>query len=144
MTSSAVTPKRPRWPLILALTVPPIIIGALLTTALAGPRSSETDLWVGATDYGPTSKAPAGAVQIIHAALHDIGAQCLKTPPDLRAIASDVDLIIAFSQRYPVGRFPIDDETATASSLLIVTRQAIKDCAPENAARVNAQLARLE
>ncbi len=54
-------------------------------------------------------------------------------PPDLGVIASDVDIIIAFSARYPVGRFPIDDETATASSLLLVTLEAGKDCAPAEA-----------
>lgn len=138
MSSRASPPKRPRWPLIVALTVPPVLLGALLTTALAGPSSSEGDLWVGATDYGPTSEAPATAVQVIHDALHDIGAQCLKTRPDLRAIASDVDLIIAFSQRYPVGRFPIDDETATASSLLLVTSESVKDCSPTELRRLQA------
>jgi hypothetical protein len=97
-------------------------------------------MWVGASEYGPTSTAPPADVQVIHSALHDIGAQCLERNPDRRIIAVDVDLIIAFSNRYPVGRFPIDDETATASSLLIVTREAIKNCAPENTARIDAQL----
>jgi hypothetical protein len=55
MTSRAAPSKRPRWPLIVALTVSPVLLGALLTMALAGPSSSEGDLWVGATDYGPTS-----------------------------------------------------------------------------------------
>lgn len=142
MSSTPVPPRRPRWPLTIALTVPPVLIGGLVTVALAGPRSTEADLWVGAADYGPTSEASASAVQVVHDALHDIGTQCLETHPDVRTIASDVDLIIAFSQRYPVGRFPIDDETATASSLLIVTRYAIEDCAPENATRINAQLDR--
>ena len=136
MSATVVPPKRPRWPLIAAIAVPPVLIGALLIAALTGTSSRESDLWFGATDYGPTSTAPATAVQVIHEALHDIGAQCLKTPPDPRAIASDVDLIIAFSEQYPVGRFPIDDETATASSLLLITREAVKDCSPTELKRL--------
>lgn len=75
----------------------------------------------------------------MHNARHDIGAQCLTSNPDLGVIASDVDLIIAFSRRYPVGRFPIDDEPATASSLLLVTREAVTDCAPTEVERLDEQ-----
>lgn len=140
MNSTEEPAKRPRWPVIAAITGPPVIFAALLTTALAGVGSNESDLWVGATDFGPTSEAPAGAVDVIHDALHLIGAQCLKSHPDLRAIASDVDLIVAFSQKYPVGRFPIDDETATASSLLLVTSEAVKGCAPAELDRLQDSL----
>ena len=140
MNSTEEPARRPRWPLIAAFAVPPVIFAALLTTALAGVGSNESDLWVGATEFGPTSKAPEGAVQVIHVALHDIGAQCLKPRPALREIASDVDLIIAFSQQYPAGRFPIDDETATASSLLLVTIEAVKACAPAELDRLKDSL----
>lgn len=133
-------PAGSRWPLIAAITIPPIIIGALLASAvLPGNRPAEPgDLWVGATEYGPTSTAPPADVQAVHDALHDIGTQCLTTNPNLEAIATDVDRIIAFAQRYPVGRFPIDDETATASSLLLVTREAVKDCSPAEVDRLDA------
>lgn len=128
MNSTEEPRRRPRWPLITAFTVPPVIFAVVLTAAFGGANTNGSDLWVGATEFGPTSKAPEGAVQVIHVALHDIGAQCLKPRPALREIASDVDLIIAFSQQYPAGRFPIDDETATASSLLLVTIEAVKAC----------------
>ncbi|GHF12657.1 hypothetical protein GCM10011600_11800 [Pseudolysinimonas yzui] len=130
--------RRPRWPLILAIIVPPSVLVAVLIPSLSNPGPTTQDMWVGATPFGPTSEASAGEVEIIHEALHDIGAQCAETDPDLRAIAAHVDRIIEFSQRYPVGRFPIDDETATASSLLLVTREAVKTCAPAEVARIDA------
>lgn len=138
MNSTPSHPKRPRWPLMAAILAPPIVFGAILLPTLLTSSPSPQDMWVGATGYGPTSTAPAADVQVIHNALHDIGAQCLEGNPDLGIIASDVDLIIAFSQRYPVGRFPIDDETATAPSLLLVTREAVKECAPAQVARLDA------
>lgn len=134
--------SRSRWPLILALTVPPMVIsGALLAPALLTDNRPETepeDLWVGAIEYGPTSTAPLAEVEAVHDALHEIGELCAASDPDLAAIALDIDRIISFSQRYPVGRFPIDDETATASSLLLVTRYAVKDCAPDEVDRLDA------
>ncbi len=95
-------------------------------------------MWVGATSYGPASTALPSSVEAVHKALHDIGEQCLETTPDLGKIGSDVDLIITFSLRYPTGRFLIDDETANASSLLLVTREAVKPCAPAELDRLDA------
>lgn len=142
MSSTTRKPLLPRWPLIVAILAPPIIIGAILLSTLFSsglPSSAPTpeDMWVGASSYGPTSTAPPADVQVIHTALHDIGAQCLKANPDLDIIDSDVDLIIAFAIRFPVGRFPIDDETATASSLLLVTREAVKSCAPAEVGKLD-------
>ncbi|WP_458040896.1 MULTISPECIES: hypothetical protein [Bacteria] len=124
-------PKRSRWPLITAILAPPIVAGAILVPTLINSGPAPQDMWVGATSYGPSSTAPAADIQVVHNALHNIGAQCLETDPDMGIIAADVDEIIAFSARYPTGRFPIDDETATASSLLLVTERAVKNCAPQ-------------
>ena len=138
MRNAAPQHRRPHWPLIVAITVPPIAFAVILAVMVSSPAPTSEDMWVGGTAYGPTSTAPTADVQVIHNALHDIGAQCLEATPNLGIIESDVDLIIAFSARYPVGRFPIDDETATASSLLLVTRDAVKDCAPAEVERLDA------
>lgn len=141
MNRSAGQPKRLRWPLTTAITLPPILIGGLVAAAIIlGDGSENNDLWVGGTDYGPTSAAPPSEVQAIHAALHEIGTQCLEAAPDVGAIRSDIDLITGFAERYPIGRFPIDDETATAASLLIVIREAVEDCAPAEVGRIDALL----
>ncbi|MFM9877671.1 MAG: hypothetical protein ACKVOG_07460 [Rhodoglobus sp.] len=130
--------KRPRWPLAAAILAPPIVVGLIVVFNLVTSGPAPQDMWVGASDYGPTSTASTADVQVIHSALHNIGAQCLETNPNLSTISADVDLILAFAHRYPVGRFPIDDETATASSLLLITREAVKNCAPAELARLEA------
>jgi hypothetical protein len=138
MTRATPEAARPRWPLILAILAPPVLAGAILVPLLWSNEPASENLWVGATPYGPISTAPPAAVQVAHHALHDIGAECIKPTPDLQTITADVDSIISFAKRYPVGRFPIDDETATASSLLLVTREAVNDCAPAEAERLDA------
>jgi hypothetical protein len=130
--------SKPRpWLLIAAIAGPPVILASLLLPSmLAGTGSASNNLWVGTSAYGPTSKAPRPAVEIVHKALHDIGTQCRRSVPQAGVITSDVTLIIAFSAKYPVGRFPIDDETATPSTLLGVTGDALQVCAPEELARI--------
>ncbi len=141
MTKSTAATKRPSWPLVLAIVGPPVVIFAVaLPMLLVGAKTERGNLWIGATPYGPTSTAPATDVRVVLDALHDIGAQCRKPTPDPTVIDSDVTTITGFAKRYPVGRFPIDDETATASSLLIVTREAVKNCSPDQMAVINATL----
>lgn len=140
MNPTARQPTRPRWPVLVAVLAPPLMVGAVLLPMLLSSEPTAQDLWVGEGDYGPTSSATPVDVQEIHDALHDIGAECLKTEPSVDIIRSDVDLIIAFAARYPVGRFPIDDETATASSLLLIAREAVKMCAPAEMQRIDAAL----
>jgi len=130
MNSVSGPPRHTRWVLALAIAVPPLALAALLATVIATDTTQSGDLWVGAADYGPASDAPPDEVQTAHDALHDIGTRCRADQPDLSAIAVDVDLVIEFARRYPTGRFPIDDETATSSSLLLVTSEAVTDCAP--------------
>ena len=134
--------ENPRWPLIVALLAPPAIIGAVLVSTFSSGEVMREDMWVGATTFGPTSTAPPDAVQAVHDALHDIGTKCRAARPDFAAITADVDSIVAFAERYPIGRFPIDDETATAASLLLVTKEATNDCAPADAARIEAAIRR--
>jgi hypothetical protein len=124
--------------LILAVIAPPVALAAVLMPALSMSEPAGQNLWVGASPFGPTSTAPAGEIEIIHEALHEIGAQCLANYPDFGVIAADVDRIIEFSQQYPVGRFPIDDETATASSILLITLEAVKTCSPAEVNRIDA------
>lgn len=140
MTPQPRLSKKPRWPLIVALLAPPAMIGAMLVSTFRNGEVTPEDMWVGATTFGPTSTAPTDAVQAIHDALHDIGTECRAARPDFGAITADVDSIIAFAERYPIGRFPIDDETATVASLLLVTKEATNDCAPADAARIEASL----
>jgi hypothetical protein len=143
MKTPAAEAKRPRWPLVLAIVGPPVLIaGVFVPMLLVGAETQRGNLWVGATPYGPISRAPAADVRAVLHALHDIGAQCLKPTPDPTAIESDVTIITGFAQLYPVGRFPIDDETATASSLLIVTREAVKNCSPGQVAVIKTTLNR--
>ncbi|MET4705920.1 hypothetical protein ABIB54_003426 [Frigoribacterium sp. UYMn621] len=98
--------SKPRpWLLIAAIAVPPVILASLLLPSmLAGTGSAPNNLWVGASAYGPTSKAPRSAIEIAHKALHDIGTQCRRSVPEAGVITFDVTLIIAFSTKYPVGR----------------------------------------
>lgn len=133
--------RAPRWPLIAAIVVPAII--GLLIVLFVVPRTDQPVVRVNDPLSEPTeppSPASAAEVQVIHNALHDIGARCrnASTPPE--TIDADVDAILAFSERYPVGRFPIDDETGNAVSLLLLTREALQDCAPDASARVDLQL----
>jgi len=73
-----------------------------------------------------------------HEALHAVGDQCRQANPDPRSISASLSVIISFALRYPVGRFPIDDETATAASLLSVTREVVAECAPSQLSVVDA------
>ncbi|MBW4033584.1 MAG: hypothetical protein HIU88_13145 [Acidobacteria bacterium] len=145
MRKSANDVKRSSWPLVLAIVGPPLLIAAVaVPMVMAGAPVERGNLWVGASPYGPTSSASAADVRVALDALHRIGAQCLKTSPDPLAVRGDVAIITRFAERNPVGRFPIDDETATASSLLIVTREAIKTCAPDQVTVINAALKSVE
>ena len=131
-----------------------LVLGALALAALfatagwwlaAGQRGEEPSaLYIGPA--GPsteaTSTAPPTAIRRMHRALHRIGREC-RLPAAVRSradIDADVRSILRFARLYPTGRFGIDDETGTPLSLLLVTRQSLRDCSAHDAARVNAAL----
>jgi hypothetical protein len=88
----------------------------------------------------PKSPAPREAVDDAHTALHRIGAACGERPDLTGDISAEVTEILTFAERYPTGRFPIDDQTGTSLSLLLVVREALRDCDPRQADRVNGAL----
>ncbi|MFF6829845.1 hypothetical protein [Streptomyces longwoodensis] len=85
---------------------------------------------------------PGTQVRPVHEALHGIDAICRTKSGRVKqaSLARAADTVIDFSRRYPNARFPIDDETGTTLSLLLVTRQGLRDCAPALAARVDRAL----
>jgi len=83
----------------------------------------------------PKMQAPKIDAQRVHRELHAVGRVC---PPDRTArVRPHVEAILEFARRYPNVSFPIDDETGTTVSLLILTRYSLRTCAPELADRVN-------
>lgn len=140
------TDRKPsRWPLLLAIVAPPLTIGVLgwLTFAPTGDTRPR-DVAVGESPTEPPSNASKAEIDKVHAALHSIGAECRTETPDGNRISSDVGSILSFAERFPVGRFSIDDETADGYSLLLVTKFAVKQCAPGELARIDPLLRRLE
>ncbi|MFJ5304210.1 hypothetical protein [Streptomyces sp. NPDC088350] len=95
-----------------------------------------------ASSAAPAVTPPVAQVRPVHKALHDIDSVCRTKGQrsEQMSLARDVDTVITFSRRYPDARFPIDGETGTTLSLLLVTRQGLRDCAPGLAARVNQAL----
>ena len=131
------------WPVIVGFAVPPaVLVGALLVigVGLREPDTSSSDLWVGVGTFGSARNAPAQEIDVAHSALHAIGDQCRESDPDRAVIATSVEAIIDFARRYPEGRFAIDDETATATTLLVVTRDAVIDCAPWEVPAIDAEI----
>lgn len=137
--------RKPAWPVVAAVTLPPVVVVVVVVVAslaagASAPTIVEGDMWVGAEEFGPASSASPEDVQVAHDALHVIGEQCLEADPDRDVIVMSVDSILDFAQRYPTGRFPIDDETATATTLLVVTRDAVEKCAAWAVPEVEAEL----
>ncbi|PZQ91451.1 MAG: hypothetical protein DI534_00190 [Leifsonia xyli] len=135
--------RAPLWPVIAAAVAPPAIGVVVLLSGVVGQDSSpstEGDLWVGEGTFGPVSSADPEDIQVAHESLHAIGAECLRTDPNPDVIDSSVNAIVDFARRFPVGRFPIDDETATGETLLLVTRSAVTTCAPWAVSTIDAEL----
>ncbi|MFJ9011654.1 hypothetical protein [Streptomyces canus] len=114
---------------------------AALLAANDGPDSSRSAT---ATPSASPVRPPADQVQPVHDALHDIDARCggnaTAASSDQAPLQRDADRVVAFARRYPNARFPIDDESGTTLSLLLVTRQGLLTCAPEAAATVDRAL----
>lgn len=84
---------------------------------------------------------PSAEVDAAHQALHDLGDACAEEPsPSLPDVSQATDALLRFATRHPDGRFPIDDETGTTLSLLLVVRDELSTCAPELRPRVEALL----
>lgn len=143
--------ERPhRVPAVLRGLVPPLA-GVLAAIAVVlwlasqpGPDESGAPRGLDGTSASspaaePASKASEREVERLHQTLHSVARECQK-PETIRSflrIDRDVDIILRFAHRYPEGRFPIDDETGNALSLLFATRDDLRTCAPAAAARIN-------
>lgn len=120
-------------------------VGLVTVLVLIGLRALTNDGSPAAPETTPLSKSygspPQEQVDVVHAALHTIGSRCAqRTNPGGRAqdeLAKNVDTIVLFARRYPNSRFPIDDESGTALSLLFATRDELRVCSPRQAARIN-------
>lgn len=88
--------------------------------------------------------APAPEVRRVHDALHDMVLQCSARVDSRRLarIEQDVEVVLSYARSYPTSQLPIDDETGTSLSLLLATREDLRTCAPEAAAKVDRQLPR--
>jgi hypothetical protein len=136
------------WLLVVAAAVAAAVgLGAAGLAAVSGGphRGGVASATATSTAQGATASAdtaPATEVQPVHDALHDIDDQCKPgaVGGDQSRLARDADVILAFAQRHPSASFPIDDETGRTLSLLLVTRQALRDCAPAVAARADSAL----
>lgn len=90
----------------------------------------------------PKKEAPTNAVQRVHRALHAIGRICQPGDPADRTgqVRPHVQTIVDFARTYPEVSVPLDDETGTTVSLLVVVRYSLRSCSPALAERVNQAL----
>lgn len=90
-----------------------------------------------------SAKPKPQEVRRVHAVLHGIEEACSGSRVGPRVSASleaNANTIVRFARKYPQVRFPIDDESGRALSLLLVAREALLPCAPLAAARVDRAL----
>lgn len=77
----------------------------------------------------------------VHHDLHVIARVCGPGSRDRsRLVADPASTILRFARRWPDARFPIHDEVGTSVSLLMVTREALKSCAPRWSRAANLEL----
>lgn len=129
---------------LVALLVVVVALGAVGLITRPGTRGSGSGPADTATPSSTASAVspPAAEVRPVHGALHDLDARCKPGASSKVQIglARDADRIVAFARRYPNARFPIDDETGSTLSLLLVARQSLRTCAPAAAATVDGAL----
>ena len=109
-----------------------VVLGVVLVVVLVVVVSRESPTVV---EGGPSPTSTQSAKTMlsraqakpVHEALHDIAALCRPgaMAEARQRVAQDVRVILSFARRYPEAAFPIDDETGTALSLLLVTRQSL-------------------
>lgn len=105
---------------------------------LGGPAAGTPPVRVvgGPTDTAASSTPPPVEVRQVHETLHGFRAWC-RPGADTQArrqLERGARMIVRFARHYPQARFPIDDETGTALSVLLVTRNELRECAPAAAA----------
>lgn len=136
--------RRPRLLLSAVAAAVVVALAAAAVVALWGGsgRGSGSSTVAEPTPTGSFATPPTAQVRPVHQALHDIDATCRAKARDgeRTSLTHNVDTIIDFSRRYPEARFPIDDETGSTLSLLLVTRQSMRECAPDLAIRVDRAL----
>ena len=122
----------------------PLAIGAFVSALAPAPPGDDASGTAATVNSPIPSPVPTADLDRIHAALHDIGARCFPQPstdPASReALDADASVIISFAAHYPDIRFSIDDESGTALSLLLATRDDLATCRPGAAAVIAAAL----
>lgn len=82
---------------------------------------------------GSAAQPTAAEVREIHMILHRLETTCAqsgRSPAARGQLDGDVATIVAFADTYPEARFQVDDESGSALSLLLVAREATRQCAP--------------
>ncbi|MEU0023575.1 hypothetical protein ABZ173_38790 [Streptomyces rochei] len=144
---AALSPRR-RPGLLLSVVAATVVV-ALAVAAVVALRSGSGGASGSAATAEPSPTTPfvtppAAQVRPVHEALHDIDAICRAKDKGRdgkqTSLTRDIDTIIDFSLRHPNARFPIDDETGSTLSLLLVTRQSMRTCAPTLVPRLDQAL----
>lgn len=88
---------------------------------------------------------PEATQATVHRALHRLDGLCRRPGRSTAALRSVTTTALELDRRYPAARgysLQVDDEQATSLSVLLVVRQALRTCAPAQAARIDAVLPR--
>ena len=132
--------------MILVAVVASVVLTGLGWYVLRSPDESEPAAVMSGTPTlqapRPKDRAPDEQARKVHRALHAIGTICesRETRGRTALVQRHVDTILDFARRYPSVSFPIDDETGSTVSLLIVVRDGVRTCAPTLTSKVNAAL----
>ena len=115
-----------------------LLLGGLLASvalvvmvSLEDQRVSDGET-AGYTIPRPQERAAPSTVRPVHRALHTLGEDCTTAagPEQVAATESAVKVILGFARRHPDVRFPVHEEVGTVPSLLYVTRESVRSCAP--------------
>lgn len=134
-----------RWVLRLSglLTAVGLGVVGLVVTDPPAPRNPAIITNGSATPAAPglQTAAPQDAARRVHDSVHALGRICKPGATNLTPrVRPHVETVLNFARRYPDASFPIHDETGTAVSLLLVTREGLRTCAPPLVDSVNQAL----